>query len=112
MLRDLVDAQRTRVGPDHPRTALAHHNLGILLLEVDRIEDAVAAFRKARELKPFAITLDILMPTKDGTPAKDGWQVLRELKTDAATRDIPIIVLSSSSHSEDVCAAYDLGASL
>ena len=44
--------------------------------------------RKARELRPFAITLDILMPHKDG------WQVLYELKADAATRDIPIIVLS------------------
>jgi CheY-like chemotaxis protein len=44
--------------------------------------------QKARELRPFAITLDILMPHKDG------WQMLHELKTDAATRDIPIIVLS------------------
>jgi len=44
--------------------------------------------QKARELRPFAITLDILMPHKDG------WQVLHELKADVATRDIPIIVLS------------------
>jgi CheY-like chemotaxis protein len=36
----------------------------------------------------LAITLDILMPQKDG------WQVLHELKADAATRDIPVIVLS------------------
>jgi signal transduction histidine kinase/DNA-binding response OmpR family regulator len=44
--------------------------------------------RKARELNPFAITLDILMPHKDG------WQVLHELKADVATHHIPIIVLS------------------
>jgi PAS domain S-box-containing protein len=44
--------------------------------------------QKARELRPLAITLDILMPQKDG------WQVLHELKADAATRDIPVIVLS------------------
>jgi len=44
--------------------------------------------QKARQLRPFAITLDILMPHKDG------WQVLHELKADVATRDIPIIVLS------------------
>jgi signal transduction histidine kinase/CheY-like chemotaxis protein len=44
--------------------------------------------RKAKELKPFAITLDILMTHKDG------WGVLNELKTDPATRHIPIIVLS------------------
>ena len=48
-------------------------------------EDGV---QKARALKPFAITLDILMPNKDG------WQVLHELKTDPETRDIPVIMLS------------------
>jgi CheY-like chemotaxis protein len=44
--------------------------------------------QKARALHPFVIMLDILLPHKDG------WQLLHELKTDAATRDIPIIVLS------------------
>jgi signal transduction histidine kinase/CheY-like chemotaxis protein len=44
--------------------------------------------RKARELRPCAITLDILMPHKDG------WQILYELKADPVTQDIPIIVLS------------------
>lgn len=44
--------------------------------------------QKARELRPFAITLDILMPNKDG------WQVLHDLKVDATTRDIPVIMLS------------------
>jgi CheY-like chemotaxis protein/anti-sigma regulatory factor (Ser/Thr protein kinase) len=44
--------------------------------------------RKAREIKPLAIILDILMSPKDG------WQVLHELKADATTRDIPVVVLS------------------
>jgi CheY-like chemotaxis protein len=44
--------------------------------------------KKARDLRPFAITLDIMMP---GT---DGWQVLHELKADPATRDVPVIVVS------------------
>ncbi len=44
--------------------------------------------QKARQLKPFVIILDILMPHKDG------WQVLHELKADATTRDIPVVLLS------------------
>ncbi|WP_236960843.1 response regulator [Methylobacterium durans] len=44
--------------------------------------------RKARELQPRAITLDIMMP---GT---DGWQVLHALKTDPLTREIPVILIS------------------
>lgn len=44
--------------------------------------------RKAHEMKPSLITLDIMMPQKDG------WQVLRELKQDPLTRDIPVIIHS------------------
>jgi signal transduction histidine kinase/CheY-like chemotaxis protein len=46
------------------------------------------ALEKAKELKPLAITLDILMPKKDG------WQVLKELKSTPETQDIPVIILS------------------
>ncbi|MBI4418813.1 MAG: response regulator [Ignavibacteriales bacterium] len=42
----------------------------------------------ARTMKPALITLDIMMPQKDG------WQVLRELKRDPATKEIPVIIHS------------------
>lgn len=42
----------------------------------------------ARTMKPALITLDIMMPQKDG------WQVLRELKRDPVTKDIPVIIHS------------------
>jgi len=44
--------------------------------------------RLAAELHPSLITLDIMMPQKDG------WQVLRELKQNPATREIPVIIHS------------------
>jgi signal transduction histidine kinase/CheY-like chemotaxis protein/HAMP domain-containing protein len=44
--------------------------------------------RLAAELHPSVITLDIMMPEKDG------WQVLRELKSNPATSDIPVIIHS------------------
>jgi signal transduction histidine kinase/CheY-like chemotaxis protein len=44
--------------------------------------------QKAGELQPFAITLDVTMP------GKDGWQVLHELKSDPKTRKIPVILLT------------------
>lgn len=46
------------------------------------------AVEKAKEIKPTAITLDIMMPKKDG------WQVLCELKENPETQDIPVIILS------------------
>jgi PAS domain S-box-containing protein len=57
--------------------------------------------KKARELRPFAITMDILMPQQDG------WQILHELKADHTTHDIPIIVLSVVDNKE---LAHRLGA--
>ncbi len=42
----------------------------------------------ARQLHPDAITLDVMMPEMDG------WRVLAELKSDASTADIPVILLS------------------
>jgi PAS domain S-box-containing protein len=57
--------------------------------------------QQARALRPFAITLDILMPHKDG------WQLLHDLKGDPATQDIPIMVLSIV---DNKALGYRLGA--
>jgi signal transduction histidine kinase/CheY-like chemotaxis protein len=59
------------------------------------------AVEKAKEIRPLAITLDILMPKKDG------WQVLRELKDAPETQDIPVIILSIV---EDRKLGFSLGA--
>ncbi|MEW6326806.1 MAG: response regulator [Thermodesulfobacteriota bacterium] len=59
------------------------------------------AVEKAKEVGPLAITLDILMPKKDG------WQVLRELKDTPETQDIPVIILSIV---DDKRLGFSLGA--
>ena len=63
--------------------------------------NAEEGVRRAKEIHPFAVTLDILMPQKDG------WGVLSDLKADPATRDIPIIVLSIIDNKE---LGFSLGA--
>ena len=55
--------------------------------------------------KPGLILLDLSMPKKDGREA------LAEIKRDAQLRQIPVIVMTTSSAEEDVCRSYDLGAS-
>ena len=47
-----------------------------------------AGLRMARELRPVAITLDVMMPEMDG------WSVLSALKSDAALRDIPVVMVT------------------
>jgi signal transduction histidine kinase/DNA-binding response OmpR family regulator len=53
-----------------------------------------AAIAKARELKPAAITLDIILPELDG------WDVLTNLKQDEVTRHIPVVVVSIVDNAE------------
>jgi CheY-like chemotaxis protein len=43
---------------------------------------------EAKRLKPYAITLDVVMP------GQDGWETIRALRSDPETRDIPIIICS------------------
>ncbi|MEW6586984.1 MAG: response regulator, partial [Nitrospirota bacterium] len=52
------------------------------------LESGENAVERAKEIKPLAITLDLMMPKKDG------WQVLQELKNTPETQDIPVIILS------------------
>ena len=49
---------------------------------------ALEGIQKAHEVKPHAITLDIMMP------GMDGWETISRLKSDPDTADIPVIVLS------------------
>jgi GAF domain-containing protein/CheY-like chemotaxis protein len=58
--------------------------------------------RWARELRPDAITLDVMMP------GMDGWAVLSALKADPAVADIPVIMLTIV---DDRNLGYALGAS-
>ena len=56
--------------------------------EVVYAEDGEQGVKKAIELQPFAITLDILLPKKNG------WLILKELKENEKTKKIPVIVIS------------------
>jgi CheY-like chemotaxis protein len=56
--------------------------------QVVGLSDSSAVVDRAEQLKPFAITLDVMMPEKDG------WQVIQELKANPNTRQIPVIVCS------------------
>jgi signal transduction histidine kinase/CheY-like chemotaxis protein/HAMP domain-containing protein len=50
--------------------------------------NGIEALALAREHRPQAITLDVMMPQLDG------WGTLKELKADAALRDIPVIMVT------------------
>jgi CheY-like chemotaxis protein len=67
-------------------------------------EDGEQALTMARAQRPDLMLLDMLMPKLFGI------DVLRALRADAATRDIPVLILSNSSREGDRRNAEELGA--
>ena len=55
------------------------------------------------ELKPRLVLMDLKLPKVNGL------EVLRAIKSDARTRTIPVVVLTSSSEDRDIAEAYQLG---
>ena len=53
--------------------------------------------------RPGLVLLDLNMPRKDGREA------LREIKSDPALRDIPVVILTTSKADEDIACTYRLG---
>jgi signal transduction histidine kinase/CheY-like chemotaxis protein len=69
--------------------------------EVIFAEDGKVGIQMAIDKQPFAITLDLMMPNQDG------WSVLKELKENDITKDIPVILVSING---DKQIGYGLGA--
>lgn len=62
------------------------------------------ALERVKGQPPSVVLLDLQMPDMDG------FEVLRRLKDSAATHNLPVIVLSGKTGSEDKVSAFDLGA--
>lgn len=69
--------------------------------EVIFADSGETGLKMAIEQQPFAITLDVMLPNKDG------WSILKELKENADTKDIPVIMISIMGEKN---VGYGLGA--
>jgi len=68
-------------------------------------EDGEDALNKLKNEVPDIILLDMFMPKKSGI------EVLKELKADERLKNIPVIMLSNLTQTEDVQKAMAMGAS-
>ena len=62
--------------------------------DVIMANDGPELLRKAKEQKPFSIVMGIRLRKMDG------WEVLKELKRGAETRDIPVVIVSAANDKE------------
>ena len=76
-------------------------NRGYTVISACDGEEALQAIRAER---PDLILLDLMMPKLTGV------EVLRSLKSEEATRNIPVLILTNSSNVSDVKEVLELGA--
>ncbi len=72
--------------------------------KVDFLTSGLNVTEKAKKEHPTVILLDLILP------GLDGFGVLRELKAEAVTAAIPVVVMSNLSDASEVKSAMALGA--
>lgn len=85
-------------------------NLAVIVESLERegaeilvAQDGEEALQRAEMTRPDIILLDVMMP------GIDGFEVCRRLKAQAATRDIPVIFMTSLSAVKDKVAGFEAG---
>ena len=71
---------------------------------VESASDGQEGLKKAREVKPDIILLDLMLPKLDG------YKICRLLKFDERFKQIPIIILSARTQEWDQALALEMGA--
>lgn len=72
--------------------------------DVTVAQDGEMGLAKAKEVMPELILLDIVLPKKDG------FEVLKTLKSDGQTASIPVVMLTNLGLDGDVKRGLELGA--
>jgi two-component system response regulator len=89
------------------RVLKTHHIANEVVVARDGQEALDALFGEntvfSREL-PSVVLLDLKMPKVDGL------DVLRRIRTEPRTRQLPVVIMTTSSEERDIAASYELGA--
>ena len=71
---------------------------------VQAVTDGEAVMSAVRRMQPRILVLDIMMPKRSG------FEVLKQIRADMATRELPVLVLTAKGQQQDKRVAEELGA--
>lgn len=71
---------------------------------VQAVTDGEAVMSAIRRMQPRILVLDIMMPKRSG------FEVLKQIRTEPATRELPVLVLTAKGQQQDRRVAEELGA--
>lgn len=98
-------AKTILIADDEPNIArLVQMNLERHGYTVIAAADGREALKQVEASRPDLIVLDVMMPYMDG------FEVLQRLKSDPATRDIPVIMMTVRARDADTFEATERGA--
>ena len=83
---------------------LLQYNLSKEGFEIHTASNGAEALTRAVKIKPDMIILDVMMPNMDG------FEVCKNLRKSAKTKDIPIILLTAKGTIEDKITGFGSGA--
>jgi CheY-like chemotaxis protein len=78
-------------------------NLELEGFEVCTAEDGQDALDRIEQLRPDLVTLDVVMPRLDG------FETAARLRSDAATRHIPVVMVSACAQEGDLQRGREIG---
>ena len=111
----MVEIRTILLAEDNPRDveltleALGDHNLANNVIVVrDGVETidylrCEGKFKLRKPGNPAVLLLDIKMPRMDGL------EVLKVIRSDAALKTLPVVILTSSHEEQDLIKSYELG---
>ena len=73
--------------------------------EVSVVDRGDAAADRIVQEKPDLVVLDIVLPQRNG------WEILKSVKSNPKTKDIKVVILSNLGQKEEIEKGMDLGAS-
>ena len=71
---------------------------------IESVTDGEAALVALRRSRPRMVVLDVMLPKRSG------FEVLKQIRADASTRDQPVLNLTAKAQSQDNRTAEELGA--
>lgn len=71
---------------------------------IESVTDGEAALTALRRSRPRMVVLDVMLPKRSG------FEVLKQIRADDATRDLPVLILTAKGQAQDRRTAEELGA--
>ncbi len=71
---------------------------------IESVTDGEAVLERVRRAPPRVLVLDVMLPKRSG------FDVLKQLRSEAETRDLPVLILTAKGQQQDRRIAEELGA--